>query len=204
METHQSTYKVAYKIGIPETAKDTAAKLFHEAFGKKIALAVPEKEKQLKLINNSLLLDYAIGAFSGDELIGIAGFNTPNGSFTGGKIGLSGLIALLGFFRGIKAAIILSIYERKPKLGELVMDGISVNASARGQGIGSGLLKAIQAYATEQGYTSIRLDVINTNPRAKKLYERMGFEVVKTENFPLLQKHLGFSGSSTMIYNIPK
>jgi ribosomal protein S18 acetylase RimI-like enzyme len=200
METHQITYKV----GIPETVKDTAIKLFHEAFGKKIALAVPEEEKQLKLISNSLQLDYAIGAFSNEQLIGIAGFNIPKGSFTGGKVGLFGLIALLGFFRGIKAAIILSLYERQPHPGELVMDGLSVHASARGQGIGSGLLKAIQAYATEQGYTSIRLDVIDTNPRAKKLYERTGFKVVKTENFPLLQKHLGFSGSSTMIYNIPK
>jgi ribosomal protein S18 acetylase RimI-like enzyme len=50
----------------------------------------------------------------------------------------------------------------------------------------------------------VRLDVINTNPKAKKLYENIGYKSIKTVNFPYLEKLLGFSGVTTMILNIDK
>jgi ribosomal protein S18 acetylase RimI-like enzyme len=50
----------------------------------------------------------------------------------------------------------------------------------------------------------VRLDVINTNPKAKKLYENIGYKSIKTANFPYLERLLGFSGVTTMILNIDK
>ena len=52
--------------------------------------------------------------------------------------------------------------------------------------------------AVEYGFNRVRLDVIDINPRAKKLYERKGFKVVRTEKFPYLRRLLGFGGSTTM------
>ena len=56
------------------------------------------------------------------------------------------------------------------------MDGICVDETARGQGIGSLLLDAITDEARSQGLRFVRLDVIDANPRAKALYERKGFK----------------------------
>jgi ribosomal protein S18 acetylase RimI-like enzyme len=50
----------------------------------------------------------------------------------------------------------------------------------------------------------VRLDVINTNPKAKKLYENIGYKSIKMVSFPYLEKLLGFSGVTTMILNIDK
>ena len=78
------------------------------------------------------------------------------------------------------------------------MDGIAVQAGARGQGVGSRLLEEIANYAKEQGFSRVRLDVIDINPKARKLYERKGFKAVKTEYFRYLRWLLGFRGSTTM------
>ena len=82
------------------------------------------------------------------------------------------------------------------------MDGIAVHAIGRGKGIGTKLLTEIRKLGTNEGYDQIRLDVIDINPKAKKLYERVGFKAVKTENFPYLKGILGFGGVTTMVLEI--
>ena len=143
------------------------------------------------------MLEYAIVAIAENKLVGLAGFHTPTGSLTGG-LTYRGLLSQLGFIKGNWAALIFSLYERNPTPGELVMDGIVVDSTARGKGIGSRLLEEISNYAKEHGFNCVRLDVIDINPKAKKLYERKGFEAVKSDHFPYLRRFLGFSGSTTM------
>lgn len=192
---------IIYQTGIPEEFRSAAANLYDEAFGKKISVAVRNEEKRRHIIKNCLVLEYAIGALARNHLIGIAGFHTLDGSLTGG-IGHRYLLTQLGFIRGYWAALIFSLYERKPKPGELVMDGIAVRSDARGRGIGTRLLKEIRKLAEQQGFNHVRLDVIDINPKAKKLYERMGFKAVKTESFPYLKGLLGFGGVTTMVLEI--
>jgi len=194
---------VSYQIGIPEQYRETAVELYEEAFGKKLGVAIKNKRRRLSLLSSTLILKYAIGAFSDKKLIGIAGIQTPEGSLTSG-IGYGDLLSQLGFLRANWAALIFSLYERKPAPMELVMDGISVHSLGRGKGIGTKLLTEIIKLGENEGYRQIRLDVIDINPKAKKLYERVGFEVIKTESYPYLKGLLGFSGSSTMVYNISK
>lgn len=189
--------KITYQIGLPEQFRSDAAKLYNEAFGKKFSVAVRSELKRIALIEKALSPEYAIVALSEDKLLGIAGFHTTNGSLTGG-VTYNGLLSELGFIKGNWAAIIFSLYERKPISGELLMDGIAVHADSRGKGVGSRLLEEISNYAKDNGFKSIRLDVIDINPKAKKLYERKNFKAVKTEFFPYLRWLLGFSGSTTM------
>ncbi len=65
-------------------------------------------------------------------------------------------------------------------------------------GIGKRLLGEIRTFAQIHGFNRVRLDVIDTNPKARKLYERFGFKGVKTERFPQLKSILGFGGVTTM------
>jgi ribosomal protein S18 acetylase RimI-like enzyme len=57
-------------------------------------------------------------------------------------------------------------------------------------------------FAKQNNCRRIRLDVINTNPAARRLYEREGFAAVKIAKFAFLEKLLGFSSSATMIKEI--
>lgn len=193
--------EIIYQIGLPEQFRVDAAKLYDEAFGQKLSVAVRSNEKRISLIQKGFITEYAIVALSEDKLFGIAGLHTSSGSLTGG-ISYKDLLSELGFLKGNWAAMIFSLYHRKPKTGELLMDGIAVHADSRGKGVGSKLLEKVARYAQENKLDSVRLDVIDINPEAKKLYERMDFKAVKTERFPYLRWLLGFSGSTTMVLSV--
>ncbi|WP_236702554.1 GNAT family N-acetyltransferase [Thalassomonas actiniarum] len=179
----------------------SVALLYEEAFGVKFSSAIPDRLKRVEIIAKSFVPEFSFAAINKNGVVGLAGFQVLSGSLTGG-IGATQLINDLGFWKGTWACMIFSLFERKPSARELVMDGIAVNAEFRGQGIGSELLDHIIDYASENGFESVRLDVIDSNPRARKLYESKGFVVLKTEYFPYLQRLIGFSGSTTMVLPI--
>ncbi|WP_374380424.1 N-acetyltransferase family protein [Dongia sp.] len=52
---------------------------------------------------------------------------------------------------------------------------IAVTESASGQGIGRQLMQAAEAWAREQGYPSLLLDVFASNETARTFYEKAGF-----------------------------
>jgi ribosomal protein S18 acetylase RimI-like enzyme len=51
-----------------------------------------------------------------------------------------------------------------------------VHPALRGSGAASALVEAVLAWAEGRGASSVRLDVIDGNDRARRLYERHGFE----------------------------
>lgn len=192
---------ISYGVGLKEGQFEAAAHLYDEAFGEKFKVAIKSRMDRIALLENSFIGRFAITASEGEDLVGLAGFHTPEGSLTSG-IGASQLLGKLGVVRGLWATAIFSLYERTPISGELVMDGIAVHQDCRGRGIGSKLLKGIVNYARENGFSTVRLDVIDTNPGAQRLYERRGFVPIRTEKFSYLRWLLGFGASTTMEFRI--
>lgn len=66
----------------------------------------------------------------------------------------------------------------------LVIHRLAVNPEWQKQGIARQLMDFAEKYATEKGYTSIRLDAFSENPRALNLYERRGYNKVGQVFFP--------------------
>lgn len=66
------------------------------------------------------------------------------------------------------------------KKGNFRIKTIAVSRDARGQGIGSKLFDYIINYCKNTDIKTLSLEVIETNPRAKKLYESIGFQTDKT------------------------
>jgi ribosomal protein S18 acetylase RimI-like enzyme len=50
--------------------------------------------------------------------------------------------------------------------------------------VGSKLLQFVLNYARSEGFSRIILEVVETNPRAKHLYERFGFKEIKVQKIP--------------------
>lgn len=192
---------VHYRKGIPGEFRERAVLLFEEAFGQKFRAAIKSQEKRIELLRESFCLDFCIGAFDDGELIGIAGFKTGEGSLTG-NITFQTLRKTLGFFSALRAAAVFMLYDRAQTPGELLMDGISVTRSHRGKGVGKRLLAEIESHVIKEKLSSIRLDVIDGNPRARKLYEQQGFVAVKTERFEYLRWLLGFGGATTLVKEV--
>jgi ribosomal protein S18 acetylase RimI-like enzyme len=193
--------EITISRSVPEEYREKAVLLFEQAFGEKISVAVNNKEQRLDLFSRSFDLNFAFAAISDGQLVGIAGFSIDGKSLTS-KLEYADLIKTLGIVKGNWAALILSMFKRNANPNQLLMDGISVDENFRGQGIGKKLLNELISFAKESGFKSIRLDVINTNPRAKKLYEKVGFTEIKNDKYPYLKWLLGFSGSDELRYII--
>ena len=188
--------------GFPDTLRTQVAALYEAAFGPKLAVAIPDASVRLKILEEAFNPSHSFVAISGTQVLGIAGFKTEHGALTAGMTAQL-LRDRLGVLGSIRAIAVLMLLQRSLSPGELLMDGISVSPEARGGGIGTKLLTCLKQFAAAEGYRTIRLDVIDTNPGARRLYERLGFVSTKTSHFPYLRCLLGFSAATTLEYRVP-
>ncbi|MFF9851179.1 GNAT family N-acetyltransferase [Streptomyces litmocidini] len=182
--------------GVPEGSEGQVAALYWEAFGRKLSPALDPPEKGRAFIAAHLHHDRGVVALARDRVVAVAGYQLAGRALTGG--GVRDVLSAYGPVRGLPKLAVLALFERTPAPEEMVMDGIAVDAAYRGRGIGSLLLTQIAAVAAEAGCRRIRLDVIDTNPRARALYERHGFTAHRTERTPYLRRLMGFGAVTTM------
>jgi ribosomal protein S18 acetylase RimI-like enzyme len=192
---------VTFRQGIPEPCRFTAAQLYDQAFGAKFQVVVPDQHRRIEILKRGLDLSHGVAALSGDQLVGLAGYHATSGSLTGG-VKWRVVVSVLGPVKGAIAFMLFRLLDRHAAPRELLMDGIAVAAEMRGQGVGTGLLDAVAKVARELGLDTVRLDVIDTNPRAKQLYLRNGFEVVRSQKFEFLRWLLGFGAADTMVRRV--
>lgn len=77
--------------------------------------------------------------------------------------------------------------------GTLHVHGVALEPPFRGQGIGTALFRDLEE-EFRTSVTAIELGVHDSNPRARTLYERLGFRVEKTlpeVGFAILRKPIG-------------
>lgn len=184
--------------GLADKHREAAARLYWEAFGGKLGAVLGPDEKALAFLNRVIRADHCVSALSRDgELVGIAGFKSPEGSFAGGNA--ADMRAVYGRIGARWRAAALWLLSHEVDNHRFLVDGIAVARPARSQGIGTALVKALCAEGTTRGYASIRLEVINTNWRARVLYERLGFMATRTEKLGLLRFLYGFASVTTMV-----
>lgn len=186
--------------GIPTGQQKQAATIYYEAFKHKLTpILGTDRERVLDILTTSLQPDYAFTAIREGQVIGLLGFHHDGSQLV--DISFNTLVKRFGIFGASWRALLGLVLSRNPRAGELLMDGIAVYAEGRGQGVGTRLFTALFDFAHTAGYNSIRLDVINTNPRARQLYERLGFVEVKVDSVPFLRS-MGFTAVTTMSLNL--
>lgn len=110
-----------------------------------------------------------------------AGILGMSNGYDGGK--LHQLRASFFTYISEQFAVRLDKPDDETEPGEFYLDCVSVDAAAQGQGIGTALLEAMMQRGKELGHYRAGLLVDTSNPNAKRLYLRMGFEVVKEKSF---------------------
>lgn len=188
------------RFGYNPADHDMVAALYWQAFGAKLGRVMGPDAKALAFITAVLRPDHAICAYDGDALLGVAGFKTHEGALVGG--GLRDLAQVYGWAGALWRGGLLALLERDVENERFVMDGIFVAPHARGRGVGTALLHAIAAEARSRGYDQLRLDVIDSNPRARALYEREGFVAVGRDDLGLLRHVFGFASATTMVRDL--
>lgn len=189
---------ITIRHGLPPPLRPDAARLYWQAFGGKLGRVLGPEPLALALLHRVMRADHAIVALSPEgALLGMVGFKSPDGAFAGGNF--ADLRAVYGLCGAAWRATLLWLLERDLDNDRFLMDGICVTDTARGQGVGTALLNAICAEGRRRGYPAVRLDVIDTNARARALYEREGFVPTKTAHIGVLRLVFGFSAATTMV-----
>lgn len=187
---------ITIRHGLSKESAAEAVALYYEAFSQKFKPLMSEEEAQ-KILPALLNPDQVITAWHQGRLAGLVGIQ--HGRKPLFRISVCPLMRHLGLLRGLFVALVMRLFHRPFRSKELLLDGICVAASVRGMGVGTRLLEAAEEFAKNHHYLTIRLDVVDTNPRARHLYERLGYRPMKSHRHPLARRLMGFSQSTTMI-----
>ena len=182
--------------GLPTGLEHEAASLYWQAFGEKLGKLLGPTERGTAFFAESINHKAVLAAMEGDRLLGIAAFKAGGPGFS--HAGTSDLFRHYGLGALWRLAP-LAMLERNAPEGILQMDGICVSADARGKGIGTALLDALFDYAKTHGFHGVTLDVVDKNPRAKALYENLGFKATEIEHTSILRPLLGFASATKMV-----
>lgn len=193
--------RVEIRLGLADQYRRQAAELYYEAFRQKFEPIMNSQEDGVAILEESFAPDLGIIALCRDELVGAAGLKYGGRDFVHFKA--SGLVRQYGWLRGLFKLVLLYVcFAKRQTKDELTIDSIVVHPAMRGKGIGTRLLEAVFDYARAGGFRSVRLEVVDTNPGARHLYERMGFVPTETHKHPYLRRVMGFSASITMVREV--
>jgi ribosomal protein S18 acetylase RimI-like enzyme len=184
---------------LPESLRPRAGQIYYEAFRRKLQPLVGNPAETSRVLTAGLNLNMAIGALVDGKLMGLAGLHSRKDIFS--RVILRDGLEQLGLLRGLYAWGVLNLFGAGAKCppDHLRIAALAVDAETRGQGLGSQLLAAVFEKARRENYCAVRLEVVNTNQRARELYERSGFVVVESHSYPIRSDWLGFSSDHVMV-----
>lgn len=186
---------------LPEPLRADAARLYWQAFGSKLGRVLGPEGRALDFIERSIETAHAMAALTDEgALLGIIGFRSARGGFAEGSFGT--MVGVYGLFGAAWRWAALRALSREVDNDRLLIDGICVAREARGQGVGTALIEALAQSPAARGHAEMRLDVVDTNIRARALYERLGFRAVRTETLGPLRHLFGFETAVTMVRSL--
>ena len=171
--------QVDYLDYLPDDLKVSAIRLYFNALKEKLEPILGSDGRAQEALASNIATDKCIVAICNGKLVGIMGIQTNKRGFVNPN--LKTMVRIYGNFGGILRTGGLAILHHTTGTDELYVDGVAVASEMRGKGIGSHLFELLEQAVLKKRIKTISLEVIDTNPRAKALYERLGFVAVKTQ-----------------------
>lgn len=201
----QTSIEITQKLQTREQALEVA-QIFYEAFRLKIQyldLFPRSPEQAIRILTGSFHPQNGFYALEDGHVLGVVGLDWPGGRYFL-HFTRAGLAAEFGGFGALwrLAWIRFNHWFSRPRAQEVRIAAIAVAGAARGKGVGSLLLERVFEHARECGCRAVVLEVVDTNPRAHKLYEQLGFKVVRTEWTGPITARAGFTGFTFMRKNL--
>jgi ribosomal protein S18 acetylase RimI-like enzyme len=190
---------VQLKWGIPDNLRLATATLIFDTCINKFRYTLNPRKKGIQFIASSLESEYGLIALRDGNLVGVAGAKTSEGELF--QIRFITWIRTY-HIRAIQSFLVgFPFWYKRRESGVIILTNLAIVESARGQGVGTQMVMEFIRYGKHQGYHAVKLEVINSNIRAKTLYERLGFKKTRYTKIPLPWSHLlGFSGIYEMSY----
>ena len=186
----------------PHISTQKAVHLYFHAFGRKeqhLSLFSNNVQKMKSYLEHSMNWQAILFATQGNELLGMCGIQKGMnpGPFSTRMAPLVAHFQLWGgWWRWVLQWLQRSIDPWKEDV--LHIEFLVVNPKVRSQGWGGKLLERAEEEALKQGCIALGLEVIDTNPRAKSLYQRKGFQTIHHYSTKWLTRRAGFSSIEKM------
>jgi ribosomal protein S18 acetylase RimI-like enzyme len=158
---------------LPSELKNSAACLYVDALKDKVTPIFGGSSRARRVLVRGLVPDHCLTAFWNDNFVGLLGIQNKNGGLF--NISLNAMIREYGLLRGVYRYFGLCLLHHINESDEWYVDGVAVDEKMRGKGVGTGLLGYLEFLAKEKGVKKITLEVIDSNPKAMALYNRLGF-----------------------------
>ena len=181
---------------LTETQKEQAARLFYESFSLKFDhfyWLKGDADKATALLQYGMNYQKGMYALQEERVVGGIALLTGKGgyehyTFAEVKQFYGRLKALWFIFR----QFFYHIFSGRHGKDSVHVAELFVEESARGQGIGTRLLVEAEGYARTLGRRFLTLDVVDTNVGALRLYQRLGFEIIRTLPTGFFTRGAGF------------
>ena len=167
-----SAMQIIHKI--PEQYRYQVIALYSQVLREGPTSNILSEEKCQRMLEEVLDLDYAWAAIDKGDLLGFAGYQTAQGSFTGASTPTQ-LCRSLGFICFAKLILKDFACYRPLRQGEMLHNGLVVAKDYRQQGIGKCLLQEMASLCRQCDYKCLRLDAAASNSRALRLYRSAGY-----------------------------
>ncbi|WP_257098838.1 GNAT family N-acetyltransferase [Pseudovibrio flavus] len=183
---------ITVRHGLPEHMRVRGAELVMHAATDEFLGILGSEKASLALIEGALAKTLCLTAEKDGELVGLLTLGTSEAPAL--DITMDDLKQHFSWvMRGLRAWLLEELMNTKVHPGSLYVYTIAVDPAHSGQGIGSQLFDALEAYADEQLIDCLQLKVTTTNVRAQALYQRRGYSIVKTINIRPWDTLLGLS-----------
>ncbi len=178
------------------SAADDAASLYLNALADKLVPVFGKGLRARKALARGFRRTLCIGAYDRDRLVGVLGIQTADAGFI--RVTNGALRPFYGRCGSFWRAGLMAVLHHYPLAGEARIDGVVVAETYRCRGIGTDLIAAMEAWAAGRSMSMVTLEVVDTNPRAKQLYHRMGFQTVRAQTVWPYRSLLGWRSSAVM------
>ncbi len=194
--------QITYLDYLPDELSAAAARLFLDALGEKLVPVLGDDARAQSVLQQSLDPTRCIAAVCDGDLVGLLAIKDHERGFI--EPTLRAMTQTYGLLGGLYRMLGLAILHHEAAPDEFYVDGVAVVDTMRGRGVGSQLFARFERRAMEKGIRTLSLTVIDTNPRAGALYERLGFVRVKQERLWPLNRIFGlpFASGTLMVKEI--
>ncbi|NNF97842.1 MAG: GNAT family N-acetyltransferase [Desulfobacteraceae bacterium] len=189
--------RIEYMDYLPDSYRAPAARLYLSALRDKLGPVLGYGYRAQMIIAEHIRTDNCIAAVSARELIGILGIKAGKHGFFNPTIRV--LCKKFGVIGGFFSILGLMLLDHRTGAGEWHVDGVAVADHMRNRHIGTTLFNRLEIKARHHGIRRLSLGVINTNHRARILYERLGYMNVRQDSIKPFNTIFRFNFDSASI-----
>ena len=135
--------------------------------------------------------DHIVAVDNNGEIVALVGMRNAEDNTDYTIAVIKTVFQFYGVLNGLRVLIRGLRFEKivaPPRNGTLSLHNLGVKEQLRGKGYGQLLIAYFLEQAKKQHATTVGLDVAETNPKARALYLRLGFEVKRANSGSLVNK----------------